>query len=487
MFGQLGILKRRLGCARPAYQAHFCASCHLMAEFGGKPASLWMNYDLTFLSVLLSSLEGPGEARPAACTALPWRKVRVAPLPVWGRRALAALNLALLSAKLEDDRQDERGLTRRLAGAWVAAYQRRVDQVLGDTGFPLAIIRALPHRQALVEQARGSLGELSQPTADTIGAILEHVGDLSGRPERRSDLGRLGQVLGRFLYYLDAAQDFAEDARKGRFNALAACWGPAWQEARAATLLHGSLEELTAALRRFADLEPLGSLIDPLLDSLADRLPVHGSWVPSWRRLQAGDCNCDCGGGDCSGCDGCCGSGDHSGCCTGCCDSSHGGCCHSGSSHSGCCAPSDPTVDCCCMSCECCGEADVDDAVTTSSAGAAAASATSVLLLCPGCRSPLKPQKVGKVEVDQCPACAGLWLDRHELKALAKMRSLPGWLLEPVSIVPDRPLVPEGERRCPRCEALLQVADNKGVRIDLCRSCEGVYFDRGELNQVLRS
>lgn len=472
MFGQLGILKRRLGCARPAYQAHFCASCHLMAEFGGKPASLWMNYDLTFLSVLLSSLEGPGQARPAACTALPWRKVQVAPLPVWGRRALGALNLALLCAKLEDDRQDEKGLTRRLAGAWVAAYQKRVDHVLGDTGFPLAIIRALPHRQALVEQARSSLSELSQPTADTIGAILEHVGELSGRPERQADLAHLGQVLGRFLYYLDAAQDFAEDARKGRFNALAVAWGPVWQEVRAATLLHGALEELNAALRRFSDLEPLGSLIDPLLDSLADRLPLHGSWVPSWRRLQAGDC--DCGGGcDCSGCD--CGGGDSSGCC------SHG-CCNE---TSGCCSPSTTTCDCCCHSCECCGEAGSDS--SAASGATAATSATSILLLCPGCRSPLKSQKVGKVEVDLCPSCAGLWLDRHELKALARMRTLPGWLLEPVSASSDRPLIPEGERRCPRCEALLQVADNKGVHIDLCRSCEGVYFDRGELNQVLRS
>lgn len=91
------------------------------------------------------------------------------------------------------------------------------------------------------------------------------------------------------------------------------------------------------------------------------------------------------------------------------------------------------------------------------------------------------------MEVDVCPSCAGLWLDRHELKALARMRSLPGWLLEPATAVSDRPQVPEGERRCPRCEALLQVADNKGVHIDLCRSCEGVYFDRGELNRVLKS
>lgn len=440
-----------------------------MAEFGGKPASLWMNYDLTFLSVLLSSLEGAGTPRSLPCTALPWRKVQVAPLPIWGRRALAALNLALLAAKLEDDRQDEKGLTRKLAGAWVGSYQRKVDLVLGETGFPLESIRQLPRVQAAVEARASTLEELSRPTAEVIAQILEHVGELSGRSDR--DLRGLGFALGRFLYYLDAAQDFQEDARKKRFNALRACWGAEWQEARAAALLHASLERLSLELRKFADLEPLGSLIDPLLDSLADRLPVHQSWVPSWRKAQAA--NCDCGGADCSGCDGggeCC----NAECC------SNADCCSSGGTSHGCCCTCPDTLDCACWSCDCC-----------SSSSEAGKTGTPLRvdrkpLVCPGCNATLKAQKAGKVEVDFCPFCAGIWLDKNELKALAKMRALPGWLLEPIPSAPDKDLVPEGQRECPRCKMKLQTADSKGVQIDLCRGCEGVWLDRGELNRLLQ-
>lgn len=67
------------------------------------------------------------------------------------------------------------------------------------------------------------------------------------------------------------------------------------------------------------------------------------------------------------------------------------------------------------------------------------------------------------------------------------MRSLPSWLLDPVPSRAAQDLVPEGQRTCPRCQTPLQTADSKGVLVDLCASCQGLWLDRGELNRVLRS
>jgi len=39
--------------------------------------------------------------------------------------------------------------------------------------------------------------------------------------------------------------------------------------------------------------------------------------------------------------------------------------------------------------------------------------------------------------------------------------------------------------RCPRCEAELRKVQVKNVELDTCNSCEGVWFDRDELRQVL--
>ena len=39
---------------------------------------------------------------------------------------------------------------------------------------------------------------------------------------------------------------------------------------------------------------------------------------------------------------------------------------------------------------------------------------------------------------------------------------------------------------CPRCEdVMLDEVDRKGVVIDLCKKCRGVWLDRGELEKLM--
>lgn len=39
--------------------------------------------------------------------------------------------------------------------------------------------------------------------------------------------------------------------------------------------------------------------------------------------------------------------------------------------------------------------------------------------------------------------------------------------------------------RCPKCGAVMKEIGEHGVRIDRCTSCEGIYLDRGELEEIL--
>ena len=38
---------------------------------------------------------------------------------------------------------------------------------------------------------------------------------------------------------------------------------------------------------------------------------------------------------------------------------------------------------------------------------------------------------------------------------------------------------------CPSCGGELTELDRSGVRIDACRSCRGVWLDRGELDKII--
>ncbi|MEW6280866.1 MAG: zf-TFIIB domain-containing protein [Candidatus Eremiobacterota bacterium] len=102
---------------------------------------------------------------------------------------------------------------------------------------------------------------------------------------------------------------------------------------------------------------------------------------------------------------------------------------------------------------------------------------------CPACERDLDPRLVGPVEVDHCPRCHGLWLDRDELQALRRQANLPGWLLS--GIVGQTPRVPEGQRQCPCCRRTLEVHYWRQVFFELCPACEGMWLDRGELNRLL--
>lgn len=41
------------------------------------------------------------------------------------------------------------------------------------------------------------------------------------------------------------------------------------------------------------------------------------------------------------------------------------------------------------------------------------------------------------------------------------------------------------ELRCPACDAPMSPVERRGVIIDLCRDCKGVFLDRGELDKLL--
>jgi len=91
-----------------------------------------------------------------------------------------------------------------------------------------------------------------------------------------------------------------------------------------------------------------------------------------------------------------------------------------------------------------------------------------------------------QIEIDYCVSCEGIWLDSNELELLlddedAYNRVIAaGKLLERTS---------EKKRRCPLCRKKMnkiQVGDEPKITYDACPRGEGIWFDRGELEAVIR-
>ncbi|MFA7480349.1 MAG: DUF5685 family protein [Vulcanimicrobiota bacterium] len=446
MFGSLQP-KSLSGCARGRYQSSFCGSCHAMAELG-RPWALATGYDIAFLHLIMAELqEAPVER--LACTALPFRKLPVRRLQADSRRWLAAVNVLLIEAKCRDDASDEGGLKGRLGLRVVKNQAARARTALAESGFPHVSISTLAERQQRLEEQMLSLEQYALPTGSLLGEIFEHAAKLSGRAEWATAMRRLGQGLGSAIYIKDALDDFDKDCKRSRFNAIAA-GGHNFFYAR--TALDREVERARNGLLEMGlGTSEAASVLQELRPS------SEPPRAPRKRRKLAGYCDCiAC-------CD--CGVCLDAGLCTDCWGS--GGFCP-------------------CECCGSCGSSGSDSHLSSSAAGATTAHKATppVLLHCPSCGSNLHPCQLGRVEVDECTGCNGLWLDHGELEELAGLKQLPPRLL---TIQKTRAIQvrPEGTRPCPRCSKLLLGTLVKGVRLDICPDCQGLWLDQGELNQLL--
>jgi Zn-finger nucleic acid-binding protein len=101
---------------------------------------------------------------------------------------------------------------------------------------------------------------------------------------------------------------------------------------------------------------------------------------------------------------------------------------------------------------------------------------------CPRDWTPLRRERrraLGRtVEVDECPTCYGIFLDKAEIRALTGSSNLHDLLTKHLGLDSDSPLV------CPNCGGLMDGEDAGDVRVDVCLKCNGVWLDVGELQRL---
>ena len=194
------------------YRACYCGLCRTLKERHGELSRLTLNYDMTFLVLLLSSMYEPGERSSCGrCVIHPVKKRS------WWRSKYsdyaADMNVALAYYNCLDDWQDEHKF---LSYAEAKALQRGWNKA--KTAWP---------RQC--EAMESSLAELfaiekersagPDAAANCFGRLM---GELFVREEDHwaESFRRFGQALGRFIYMMDACVDLEKDKKRGGYNPL---------------------------------------------------------------------------------------------------------------------------------------------------------------------------------------------------------------------------------------------------------------------------
>ena len=109
---------------------------------------------------------------------------------------------------------------------------------------------------------------------------------------------------------------------------------------------------------------------------------------------------------------------------------------------------------------------------------------------CPACGLDQVIVEYHGVELDICIDGHGIWFDKDELQQLFEAAGVPDMLHDLEQRLVFLPRGKHGpEKRCPRCRGKMRhVAEADGdVILDRCRRGHGLWFDDGELEEILRS
>lgn len=250
MFGYIQILEpelkiREYGCYRGAY----CGLCRQMGKCTGQCSRLTLRYDAAAMVLLRMAARG---TRPTfaqkRCFVHPFKKSAVLN-PCEETETVSCIMAALSYHKVRDDLQDEHGFARLRAAVlypYFAHLRRRAKRRMPEIDEIAA--RGM---QAFAGAERDAKDSADIP-ANAFGQLMGDLLAYHTEGETYAILHAVGKYMGRWVYLLDAAEDYAADAKKGRFNALGALYGGNTltdaQRKTLDTLLTGELADAVAAI-----------------------------------------------------------------------------------------------------------------------------------------------------------------------------------------------------------------------------------------------
>lgn len=279
MFGYVRICKPQMKiCEYEVYQSVYCTLCRHLGRQLGLPARLLLNYDYTFLTMVMIALsDEQAKFVKGRCVFNPTKRCGNCATHDEAFSYTSALTAIMFYHKLRDNINDSSGGRRLLWKAllpYAGHLRKKAAKRCPDED---ALVDNYIHRQfeaetRALESGEVVIDELCEPTADVISAMAQK---LSSKPSDQTLLKHFGYFLGRWIYLIDALDDLSEDLEDGSFNPLALKFGLTQQDAQdksehyeeARCFGNDSLNLSIAEAIKYYELLELGAF-KPILDNI---------------------------------------------------------------------------------------------------------------------------------------------------------------------------------------------------------------------------
>lgn len=199
------------------YKALYCGICKSLGSTCGQMARMSLTYDIAFLSAFAHNVRGEDVTiEKRTCVAHPFKKGPVIKRDLLSDR-LSYVNVILLGYKLADDDID--GKKRTLKSA---LFKGRFDKA--KRKFPLIdeIVKSGYERLRRLENADSGLIDA---VSEEFGNMLKAISDAVLEEYKTEYTGNLFYYVGKWIYVLDAIDDYDKDKKRGEYNPFSARYG----------------------------------------------------------------------------------------------------------------------------------------------------------------------------------------------------------------------------------------------------------------------
>ncbi len=199
------------------YKSVYCGLCKKLSEEYGMLSTMVLSYDCTCYALLAMGLNGRCEnVTRKHCTCNPLKKCLYC---TGGNNELSlasAITVVTVYYKLEDDIKDSsfiKSLPSRFLKLFASSWRKKslkkypeVDKIVGE----------LNENQYKAEQIeKPNIDESAEPTAVMMKKLMLL---LAKTDIEKAVFGEFGYFLGKWVYLMDAADDYDKDLKNGSFN-----------------------------------------------------------------------------------------------------------------------------------------------------------------------------------------------------------------------------------------------------------------------------
>lgn len=197
------------------FRAYYCGLCRRLGEKFNFLTRLGLSYDMTFLAVLLSSLDD-NEAKflPKRCFLHPLTR-RAVVYDDFGIEYAADMSVILTFLKMRDDFRDEKSFKSLLGVFYYFPYKKLALKYSEK----FSVIKSNLKNLEKLEKERCDSPDMA---ADCFGKVLECVFDVY---QNNKTLAWLGYNVGRFIYLADALSDLNDDILNKNYNPFVCRYG----------------------------------------------------------------------------------------------------------------------------------------------------------------------------------------------------------------------------------------------------------------------